>query len=93
MAYQTIRIKLRTTEVSVYAGARVAKALEEISGGMAVYEGVKLDQILEAVYKQGVKDGARQAFDALDRQVADVKKQIPHKNPGRPRTRRPRQPA
>jgi hypothetical protein len=55
---------------------------------MTLYEGVRLASVLEAVYSQGKKDGAREAFDALDQGVAQVKKAIPHKRPGRP-ARRP----
>jgi hypothetical protein len=71
----------KTGDVSVYASARVADALKEITHDATLYEGVRLMQVLEAVYNQGKKDGARTVFDELDR----AKRQIPHKNPGRPR--------
>ena len=71
--------------IQVYAGARVARALEETTEDMNVYQGVRLAQILEAVYEQGRKDGARAALEAVDAHVTAVKREIPHRNPGKPR--------
>ncbi|MDP9401203.1 MAG: hypothetical protein M3P39_09750, partial [Actinomycetota bacterium] len=82
-------------EVSVRASARVADALQELSGDMDIYQGVKLAQVLEAAYIQGKKDGAKEVFDqydqaieAFDSSIEEVKRQIPHRPPGRPRGRR-----
>jgi hypothetical protein len=85
--YRTISLELpRAKEsVAVYTSPRVADALEEITSKATLYEGVRLVQILEAVYEQGRKDGARRAFEALDKSLGQVKKQVPHKKPGRPR--------
>jgi|HubBroStandDraft_2_1064218.scaffolds.fasta_scaffold109060_2 hypothetical protein len=77
-------IQLLNTTISVYSGKRVADALAEISVNMNVYQGVKLSQILEAVYEQGKKDGARSVFEALD----GVRATIPHRNPGQPKKRK-----
>jgi hypothetical protein len=85
--YRTIKVILQHTEASVYTSPKVATALEDILANATMYEGVKIGQILEAVYKQGKKDGARDAFNELDRTIAAAKKQVPHKNPGRPRKR------
>jgi hypothetical protein len=85
--YRTIKVKLQNTEASVYTSPKVAKAMEDILKDATVYEGVKIGQILEAVYKQGAKDGARRAFDEVDRSLGDVKKLVAHKKPGRPRKR------
>jgi hypothetical protein len=85
--YRTIKVKLRNTEASVYTSPKVAKALKDILVEATLYEGVKIGQILEAVYKQGAKDGARWAFEETDRGVAGAKKRVPHKKPGRPRKR------
>lgn len=43
--------------VRVYAGVRVGRALDEVSEDLTVYQGVRLYEVLEAVYKQGLKDG------------------------------------
>jgi hypothetical protein len=85
--YRTIKVQLQNTEASVYTSPRVSKALEDILAEATVYEGVKIGQILEAVYKQGAKDGAREAFEEIDRSLGDVKKRVAHKKPGRPRER------
>jgi hypothetical protein len=85
--FRTIKVTLQNTEASVYTSPKVASALKDILAEATVYEGVKIGQILEAVYKQGKKDGARDAFEELDRNLATVRKQVPHKNPGRPRKR------
>lgn len=44
--------------VKVYAGVKVGRALDEVTMDMTVYQGVRLYEILEAVYDQGFKDGA-----------------------------------
>ena len=85
--FKTVKIKFKGTQVSVYASPRIADALEEIEKGVSVYHGVRLHQVLEAVYNQGLKDGANTAFAELDRGVAAAKRAIPHRRPGRPRTR------
>jgi len=86
--YRTISLVLKRETVPVRASPRVADALEEISKGMDVYQGVKFAQILEAVYVQGAKDGARKVFDDLDALLEAVKKLHPHRPPGRPKIRR-----
>jgi hypothetical protein len=85
--FRTIPITFRGSSVSVYASPRIADALKEIEKDMAVFHGVKLHQVLEAVYVQGKKDGAAETFGLIDRGVADAKKVIPHRRPGRPRKR------
>lgn len=85
--FRTIKITFKGSPVSVYASKRIADALAEIEKEVTVFHGVKLHQVLEAVYIQGKKDGAAETFAALDRGLADAKKIIPHKRPGRPRKR------
>jgi hypothetical protein len=63
---RTTIVPLRGSKaIRVYAGARVSDALREISSKMSMYEGVLLSQVLEAMYEQGKKDGARKAFEEL----------------------------
>jgi hypothetical protein len=50
---------------------------------MDLYRGVKLAELLETVYQQGKKDGARTVFEEID----SVKKRIPYRNPGQPKKR------
>lgn len=85
--YRTIKVQLRKTEVSVYTSPNVASALEDVLAEANAYDGIKIGQIMEAVYLQGTKDGAFRAFGEVDRGVAEAKKLVPHKKPGRPRRR------
>lgn len=43
--------------VPVYAGKKIGKALEEVEEDLTLYKGVRLAELFEAVYKQGLKDG------------------------------------
>jgi hypothetical protein len=74
-------ITLINKTIPVYAGKKVSEALTELTDKMTIYHGVKLSQILDAVYAQGMKDGARGVFDQVD----GLKRAIPHRNPGHPR--------
>lgn len=81
--YRTIRMPVKNERVAVYTSPRAADALEEIVAKASLYEGVRLTQVMEAVYLQGKKDGAKAVFDRLD----EVRRAIPHQRPGRPRKR------
>lgn len=70
--------------IAVYAGTRVAEAFREITFDMDVYEGVRLSQLLDALYQQGKKDGAREVSDAFH----GLMDKIPHRNPGQPKKRK-----
>jgi hypothetical protein len=86
--YRTIRFPTDDAGiVPVYTSARLADALQEIIDNSSLYDGVRLTQIMEAVYGQGRKDGARAAFEATERSLATARHAIPHKKPGRPRVR------
>jgi sulfate adenylyltransferase subunit 1 (EFTu-like GTPase family) len=88
--YRTISLELpkAKTTVPIRASARIADALDEISAEMSLYHGVRLLQVLEAVYTQGNKDGARTAFAAIDESTAAAKAAVPHRSVGRPKRRR-----
>lgn len=77
-------IPLGTQEVAVYATPKVSKALEEVTEDMTLYHGVRLAQVMEAVYLQGQKDGARNAIGTLEKAIAEAKEEVPHRNPGKP---------
>jgi hypothetical protein len=70
--------------VPVYFGTRILKALHEVTLDMTLYKGVRLGELLQAVYEQVKKDGARQVKDSFDHMM----KQIPHKNPGQPKKKK-----
>ena len=78
-------IPLLKTKIAIYAGSKVADALAVVSGDMKIYQAVKLTQVLEAVYKQGKRDGAREVVEAIDA----AKEKISYRNPGQPKKRKP----
>lgn len=82
--YVKTLVPLAEGSVAVYAGVRVAHALRELTEGMDLYKGVRLADLLEAVYEQGKKDGAR----AVSESFRTMMKDIPHLNPGKPRRNR-----
>ena len=86
--YQKINVAMKSGEVDVYASPRVRTALKELLDDMTVYKGVRLAQILEAVYNQGSKDGARNAINTIQGSFDSTIESIPHKNPGRPRKKK-----
>lgn len=83
--YIAVELPLTDGKVTVYASPRLADAFREVSMDMDLYKGVKLSQILEAVYEQGKKDGARTMVDAMNMKFEEAKLSVPHKTPGRPR--------
>lgn len=87
--YSITKVPLKGKKVAkVYASPKVGDALREISNDMTLYQGVRLSQVLDAVYAQGKRDGGREAFDGLEQSLASVKKAIPHRTPGRPRKKK-----
>ena len=64
--YRRIKVEFKGTDVNVYTSARTADALEEITKDMTLYHGVRLAQVMEAVYYQGRKDGAHEPFQELE---------------------------
>lgn len=60
----------------------------EITEDMSLYNGVRLSQVLEAVYAQGQKDGARNAIENLQEGIANTIEKISHRNPGKPKTKK-----
>lgn len=84
--HKKFRMRLQSGAVTVYAGPKVISALEEVTTNMDLYHGVKLWQVLEAVYETGLKNGRREVIEELDR----IKGQVKYLPPGRPRKRRKR---
>ncbi|MFY9268464.1 MAG: hypothetical protein WAO55_01810 [Candidatus Manganitrophaceae bacterium] len=82
--YLATRIEIKSGFVKVYASPRIKEALAEVTKDMTLYKGVRLSELLEAIYIQGKKDGARIAFEEIDKKLMEVKKMVPHKNPGQP---------
>ena len=80
-------LDLGKVKVAVYASPKISHAMKELTEDMSLYEGVRFTQILEAVYKQGNKDGARKAFDQIRVGLKEAEKAVPHQNPGKPKKR------
>lgn len=70
--------------VSVYAGVRVGRALDEVQQDLTLYQGVKLLQVLEAVYEQGRRDGRAEVFAAVEE--LEERRELQHRRPGRPKS-------
>jgi hypothetical protein len=83
--YRTIRVELAKSDLILYGSAKLTDAVEAITRDMNLYHGVRFAQIIEAVYVQGKKDGAREAFKVTEERFKDAMKAVPHKRPGRPR--------
>lgn len=82
--YVKTNVPVSGSVVPVYAGVRVAEALRELIEDMSLYKGVRLSQLLEAVYYQGKKDGARSVRDSFE----NMMRTIPHQNPGQPKKKK-----
>jgi len=79
--YKKIDVELSSGPLTLYAGHRVLSALQEIAKDMTLYKGVRLAQVMKAVYKQGLKDGRREVIERLD----GIKEETNYLPPGRPR--------
>jgi hypothetical protein len=82
------KIHLPNEVVTIYATPRISDALKEVVRDLTLYQGVKLEQLFEAVYNQGKKDGARMAFDTVSEKFYEAQKAVPHKNPGKPKKKK-----
>jgi hypothetical protein len=78
-----LSVQLAKTQAKIYANAKVANALEELTDDLSLYHGVRFTEVLEAVYQQGLRDGRREVFNELD--VLKKRPELKHVNPGRPK--------
>lgn len=69
--------------IKIYAGTKVAKALDEVTADMGLYHGVRFLEVVEAVYEQGLKNGRAEIFKELT--ALQSRADLPHRAPGRPR--------
>ena len=77
-------IPLDNGKVAIYAGKAVLEALQIVSMDMDLYKGVRLSQLLTALYAQGLKDGRREVNDKFGEMMGTLS----HQNPGRPRKKK-----
>jgi hypothetical protein len=78
--FRKITVQLGSREVTVYANTRVLDALSQFASAATLYEGVKLQQLFEAFYDQGLKDGRREVIEKLELMKGSFK----YLPPGRP---------
>ncbi len=83
--YKKNLIDVGSRTIAVYASPKISTALDIVTAEMSLIQGVKLVQVLEAMYEQGKKDGARSAFEVLHGKIKEAEKAVPHNNPGRPK--------
>lgn len=84
---RAIRVKLpKQGDVTIYGNAKVAKALEELTTDMNLYDGVRLGQLMEAAYEQGAVDGRSEVREAQEELWS--RKELKSRNPGRPRKKK-----
>jgi hypothetical protein len=86
--YKKNLIPISGTEIAVYASPNVSVAFTAVVEDMNLFKGAKLGLILEAVYTQGKKDGAREAFSTVAGKFSEAQALIPHKNPGKPKKKK-----
>lgn len=80
--YKRLEVALSTRPLILYASQKVAAALHEVNIlDKTIYEGVRLGQVMEAVYEQGLKDGRREVIEKIDA----IKRQTNYLPPGRPK--------
>ncbi len=80
--YKKIEVELPRETLTLYAGERVREALAEVTTNMNLYKGVRLGQVMQAVYEQGLKDGRREIIEQFEDKIRDETNYLP---PGRPR--------
>jgi hypothetical protein len=81
--YKKIAVDLPKGKLSIYAGQKVRSALVEVVEDMTLYKGVRLSQVIQAVYEQGKKDGRKEVVDKFE----SLRKGLNYLPPGRPRKR------
>ena len=80
--YKRLDVDLHRGKLTLYVGERVREALLEVTTDMDLYKGVRLGQVMEAVYEQGQKDGRREVIEQFDDKIKGKANYMP---PGRPK--------
>jgi glutamate mutase epsilon subunit len=83
--WKRVTVDLPKQELALYAGSKLRAALTEVTLDMDLFKGVKLGQVLEAVYEQGKKDGRKDIIEQFDH---DIKGKANYLPPGRPKKSR-----
>ncbi|HWR35884.1 MAG TPA: hypothetical protein VN622_08465 [Clostridia bacterium] len=83
--WNKVTLDMPNRQLALYTGAKVQHALQEVTMNMDVYQGVRLGEVLEAVYQQGLKDGRREIIEQFEQNITKKVKYLP---PGQPRKNR-----
>jgi len=83
--YKKFDVHLPAGPLRLYASPKILAALEEVTTDMDLYDGVRLSQVMKAVYEQGLKDVRKEVIDKFDKQLEGVKKHTNYLGPGRPK--------
>jgi len=84
--YKKFAVDLPGSEqLTLYAGKKILTALEEVTVDMDLYKGVRLSEVMKAVYEQGLKDGRREIIEHVDAKNRELKSQVNYLPPGRPK--------
>ncbi|MFY9903970.1 MAG: hypothetical protein WAK62_02415 [Terriglobales bacterium] len=83
--YKKFNVHLSNGPLRLYASPKVLAALEEVTIEMDLYDGVRLSQVMKAVYEQGCKDGRKEIIEKFQGQLDGVKKHTKYLGPGRPK--------
>jgi hypothetical protein len=79
--YKKIDVEIPGRTLTLYAGQKIRTALAEVTSDMTLYKGVRLGQVMKAVYEQGLKDGRKEVIEHLD----EIKEATNYLLPGRPK--------
>jgi hypothetical protein len=86
--YKKLAIDGNNGSISIYASPRILKALSEATIELDFYQGVKLSEVMTAVYLQGKKDGRREVRAMLDDSLGVIDKKLPSRLPGQPKKKK-----
>jgi hypothetical protein len=82
--YKTVEIQKKgAQELTLRTSATVQNAYKHLEQ-LSIFDFSRVLTLIYAAYSQGKKDGARAVFEDLDAALDDIKKDNPHRLPGRP---------
>lgn len=82
--FKKLSVDLTGGTISLYVGSKVRVALEEITTDMTLYHGVRLAEVMQAVYNQGQKDGRREVVEEFER----IRANLNYLPPGQPKKKK-----
>ena len=77
-------VGLASGPLTLYASPKILSALNELTNDMMLYKGVRLAEVMQAVYEQGLMDGRR---DVIER-FATIQKTMKYLPPGQPKKKK-----